>query len=393
MNKPSIEHIMRNCFKHRITAMLVLAVLLAAACRMYAQPGSLHTFVHESTVRAYWLYVPSTYDGKSSVPLVLALHGTGGSGQSHAESTRYDLLAERDTFILAHPSGFPYADPCPLDTCQHKWNNKFTTGPLGYPDAAFLLAVIDTLAAEYRIDHNRVYLSGFSNGASMAMRMACQHPETFAAVAAHSGKWLCSEDGVDGEAEFDCTPAERIPFQFSVGEREPIELTGRDTADVQCRLFWSASNACSTFHEETVTVGSRSVLRREYTDCHRDSCSPAMVTQYNTILGATHGWNEVNSELAWAFFQRFTRDCTRPTGIGPENRVQTPSRDFFCFPNPARDVLTIVDVRGDVTIRDVLGRIVWNGRIDGQTSISVSALIRGIYVLQSGSSVRMLVKQ
>jgi polyhydroxybutyrate depolymerase len=50
-----------------------------------------------------------------------------------------------------------------------------------------MLALIDTLAAHYSVDRNRIYASGCSNGAMMANRLAAEKSDVFAAVVGVAG--------------------------------------------------------------------------------------------------------------------------------------------------------------------------------------------------------------
>jgi polyhydroxybutyrate depolymerase len=47
----------------------------------------------------------------------------------------------------------------------------------------FVADLIDAIDTDLSIDRSRVYLTGFSRGALLAMKMACQRPELVAAVA------------------------------------------------------------------------------------------------------------------------------------------------------------------------------------------------------------------
>jgi polyhydroxybutyrate depolymerase len=53
------------------------------------------------------------------------------------------------------------------------------------------MAVVADMAAQYNVDPKRVYLMGHSNGGFMAHRLACEHPQTFAAIFSLAGAtWL-----------------------------------------------------------------------------------------------------------------------------------------------------------------------------------------------------------
>jgi polyhydroxybutyrate depolymerase len=113
-------------------------------------------------------------------PLVLVLHGWRGRAVGIERRTRgtFDKLADRDGAIVAYPEAL--GDP--------RWNDGWPTDAAPAPDdVGFLAALIDALAVEFGIDRRRVYAAGFSNGASMVYRLACERPELFAAVAPISG--------------------------------------------------------------------------------------------------------------------------------------------------------------------------------------------------------------
>src|SRR5690606_41370264 len=51
--------------------------------------------------RGYRLFVPPGYDGRTPLPLVLDLHGSGGSSEGQAGTSRFEALAEREGFLVA----------------------------------------------------------------------------------------------------------------------------------------------------------------------------------------------------------------------------------------------------------------------------------------------------
>ncbi|WP_439815797.1 alpha/beta hydrolase family esterase [Zavarzinia sp. CC-PAN008] len=129
----------------------------------------------ESGPRAYRLFVPQTLP-PGPRPLLLLLHGAGGSGAAMEALTfqRFNRLAEREGFVIASPDGL-----------FSSWNAGLM--PSGTDDVAFLRAVIDDVAARTPIDGAQVRVAGFSMGAMMALRLACQAPDRIAAVAAIAG--------------------------------------------------------------------------------------------------------------------------------------------------------------------------------------------------------------
>ena len=131
------------------------------------------------TERTVLLYRP---DGTAQrAPLVVMLHGGYGSA-SQAESTYgWDEQADTAKFLVAYPDGL-----------YRSWNAGTCCGPpaaLGVDDVAFVSEVVRSLEAEGAVDADRVYVTGMSNGAMLAYRLACS-TDLFAAVAPVAGTIL-----------------------------------------------------------------------------------------------------------------------------------------------------------------------------------------------------------
>jgi len=115
--------------------------------------------------------------------LVLVLHGLRGSAAGIERRTRatFDELADRDGAVVIYPDALGDVS---------RWNDgwfEHVPGAALPDDLAFLSALIDSAVSELGVDRKRVFAAGFSNGASMVYRLACQRPELVAAVAPLSG--------------------------------------------------------------------------------------------------------------------------------------------------------------------------------------------------------------
>ncbi len=131
------------------------------------------------------LLVPPPTDGAQ--PLVLALHGAGGSENlffdSYGDGEIVRQCAQRGWYLCAPRAG------------------------LGVPD---LPALIDALAQRYPIDTRRVLLVGHSMGAAMVVAAASAAPERFVAIAPLGG----------GGDLRDSEPLRRLPFFVGTGSRD-----------------------------------------------------------------------------------------------------------------------------------------------------------------------------
>ncbi len=171
-----------------------LAVLVPSSCaeRFDSSPaaaGEVRTLRHQGVERRYYLQ-----NGEAGVaapaPLVVSLHGYRSREKALAE--REDLgrigwdalgrVAGRERFIVAYPHAW-----------LGKWNlfdgldnTTFEDGRKA-DDIGFIFAVVSHLVEEGLADPERVYLTGFSDGAIMSYRLLCTAGMPFAAAASGAG--------------------------------------------------------------------------------------------------------------------------------------------------------------------------------------------------------------
>jgi len=160
-------------------------VLLASLCTLAIAPAA-HAGTQKTVymsyggmIRSYVIYVPALYTGNASVPLVVDLHPLFGTGSSQASNSGYRAKADTAGFIVVFPNGY-----------QRSWNAGDCCGESYWhdlDDVGFIKAVVAKVNATYKVDCNRVYAAGYSNGAELAQRLAVDAADTFAAVASVAG--------------------------------------------------------------------------------------------------------------------------------------------------------------------------------------------------------------
>src|SRR5205085_12566601 len=126
----------------------------------------------DNTYQPYRVFVPSSYDGTRSFPLVIALHGMGGDENSYFDYYANGLFkeeAERHGYLVACPKGRGPASMYMGDAERD------------------VLDVMAEMVRAYRVDPDRVYLTGHSMGGFGTLSVAMNHPELFAAIAPVSG--------------------------------------------------------------------------------------------------------------------------------------------------------------------------------------------------------------
>lgn len=163
-------------------------------------------------------------------PLVLFLTGTGGTAEWADRETGWSELARREGFTLAVPEALPPdpAKPQAFLTNPPRWNDG--SPPLFQPpvtdDVSFLTAVINDAVLRFGVNPARVFVTGFSNGAGMAFRLASEAAELVTAIAPVAGYCWVS----------DPRPARPVPTLYTVGTRDLlIPLRGGDV-----RLPWNS---------------------------------------------------------------------------------------------------------------------------------------------------------
>ncbi|MCY7410129.1 MAG: hypothetical protein LH473_07640 [Chitinophagales bacterium] len=128
----------------------------------------------EGIKRTYHLAIPTTSNSKTKLPLVIVLHGGGGSGANMIRLTNFNSLAEEDTFLAVFPDGL-----------NKGWNDGRIdeTFERKYDDVNFISLLIDHLVETHNADRNKIFLTGISNGAIFSLYLAYQLPGKIRAIA------------------------------------------------------------------------------------------------------------------------------------------------------------------------------------------------------------------
>jgi predicted esterase len=173
----------------KITHFVGVAVLVAGFhgidMRLQAEPPgkdlrlTYHSEVDKSD-QPYRIYIPTAYDGKQRLPVIVAMHGTSGNEATLIEERNYLPGAIREA---AEKRGVLLVSPLGRGTTEYRG--------IGEND---VLCVLDDVQKRYQVDPDRIYLTGHSMGGTGAAYLALHHPDRFAAAAplaaAYSFPWL-----------------------------------------------------------------------------------------------------------------------------------------------------------------------------------------------------------
>jgi len=174
--------------------------------------------------RRYLVHGPLRSDGKFPMPVVIMLHGGGGTAETARSSTGWVVKADEAGFIVAFPEATRPDPSWPASFLSNPpiWNDGSGRGHAGkgnVDDSGFIGALIEDLIARFPVDEKRIYVTGFSNGASMAFRAGVELSGRIAAVAPVSGiLWLR-----DSKLE------RPVPMLYIIGTLDPFNpLEGGD---------------------------------------------------------------------------------------------------------------------------------------------------------------------
>lgn len=176
----------------------------------------------------YRLVIPASWDGRSALPLVVALHGSAGDHHSMLASGKLAAAVARRGWAVLSPMGY---------SPNSGWGNHLpvvlANGTMPAPRPSTIAGVVlprdgvnpepaeeDVLAAladvraHYPIDARRIYLMGNSMGGEGTWHLAARHPRLWAAAAPGAG--AIAPDLYDYRA------LGRLPVLGVHGDRDPI---------------------------------------------------------------------------------------------------------------------------------------------------------------------------
>ncbi len=173
-------------------------------------PDNLLTLTVGGRERQALVHVPPNAVGP--LPLLLMFHGAGATAEWTAGETGLSDSADRFGFVVVYPEG---RRPNPDQRARFLGNPQAWadgSDPDDTEDMAFVDALLKELISRARIDSRRVYVTGFSNGAAMAFRVAHERSERIAAIAPVAGYCRIDEP----------KPHRAVSTLYLVGTADPL---------------------------------------------------------------------------------------------------------------------------------------------------------------------------
>ena len=335
-------------------------------------------FTHNGSTRTFIIYVPSTYNPNTPVPLVLVLHGLTMSGNSIMSVTGFNTLAETNHFIAVYPDGL-----------NNDWNFG-GTGSSNTDDVSFLNALIDSMATHYNIAPDKLYSCGFSAGGFMSYRMACESGRCFAAIASVSGtigtsvytsctpNHLCSIMQVHGTSDF------IVPYAGAVNNESVDNVIQKWIGVDNCTATANSTNLPDNNLSDLSTV-----QKIQYYPCSTNT----EVLLYK-VIGGGHQWPGTSSILGglgtinmdinasaeiWDFFSRHT--CVAASAIKP---IQSNENNWTIRTVAAKEFSIEGEIKIDaVQVYSVNGQVLFIDRpATNRVQLNLNTFPAGLYVVR-----------
>lgn len=240
--------------------------------------------------RTYFLHIPAGLQGGQPVPLVFFFHGYSESGRQSRSYTGFDKVADANGFVVVYPNG---SGP----SGSMSWNGSGCCGEAleeNVDEPAFVRAILADVGTLLPVDAKRVYASGFSNGALLSYRLACEMSDTFAAVAPAGGVLMYSP----------CEPEQPVSLMHIHGLTDRVVPFDGGGSGIQfppvrdSLAAWEKIDGCSGAEQ----VEEDGIL----THTTFGSCAPGVSVELVTLSGTGHTWPSQYvvpvTKMVWEFF-------------------------------------------------------------------------------------------
>jgi polyhydroxybutyrate depolymerase len=229
------------------------------------------------SLRSYKLHVPVGHDKLTPLALVLNFHGGGGNADGQIKMSGMNAAADKYRFAVAYPNG---------SSGFLGWFLTFNAGLCcdnakknNVDDVKFTALMLDHIQASVCVDEKRVYSTGFSNGALMSYRLACELSDRIRAIAP-VGATL----GID-----QCRPVRPVPLLHIHGTADEFAPYGGGIGKVGNYDFRGVAETVEIWRAlNDANVGPKVMLQQGAVKCDRwDGKAPVVLC---TVKDGGHTW-------------------------------------------------------------------------------------------------------
>lgn len=227
--------------------------------------------------RMFIVHLPPSYS-QQPLPLVINYHGYDNTAARMESYTNMGAEADKENFIVVFPQGA-------LDTAnppKPSWNAGIgAAGPTGAADdVQFTRDMLSYLQKNFCVDTQRIYVTGYSIGASMAYRIACELNNQIAALATVEGAFYhIPPNGCQATRPIPVLEIHGLADQLAPYDGAPPKLS------VQTFLnLWFAIDHCNTSVSQTI------FQQADVTGIKWPNCANGTVIEHYKISDGGHVW-------------------------------------------------------------------------------------------------------
>ena len=264
-----------------------------------------YTMKNQGLEREYYLYRPEGL--KAGAPLVIVLHGYGGSALK-GKKAMMDV-ADRNGFAVCYPQGIK--DP----KGKPGWNVRYPSQKgMKTDDVKFLIALSKELQKKFDLSPKNTFLTGMSNGGDIIYLIAMRAPKAFKAMASIAGlqfNWMETEYSYKHPLPFMEVHGTQDHTSEWLGDPENIGGWGAYIPVPAAVSRIIAVNGCT---EEYVTELPRRDGRYQVTLYQFTGGKPAVKGGRPTevwlykVEGGDHSWSDKDMDTCseiWRFFSQW----------------------------------------------------------------------------------------
>lgn len=281
---------------------------IATACDEQVVDPNCHTMQFGGLTRSYLLHVPATFHAGTSA-LVIALHGSQGSGLRLMNTSGLNAESDAAGFAVAYP--FSLVSPgAGFTEWNEFYNHSYGANPPN--DVGFIRQIILDVESSIGSDPKRVYVTGLSNGGMMAHRVGVELSSLVAAIGVVEGT-LVSPGTVSS------VPAVNGPVSVLIlhGDQDPtVPCCSAPPVASQEETFnyWSGANAdaCTTT-DTTQPICDGQGNPTSVIEKRASGCLGGTEVQYYRLEGGVHLWYTTPMNVAGQV--PYNPDFSATTGV------------------------------------------------------------------------------
>ena len=374
-----------------------LLVILVMVGQMHAQRKVEVKLMFENRIREAIISIPTTPPAADGYPIVLMAHGTSGDAAVFYNAHGWKELGQKENFITIFPSS--------LEWCFYNKNfdrythtSRWVCGGLldslcvqEFPklidDVAFLKKLIQLVSDSIKVNKNKVFMAGFSNGSNMAHKISMDATDVFSA----SGGSSASLHELDTVHQ---PKPRRIPMFYMLGTKDdryftdlfPTELPfGGDSTLIYLKGSINRALLCQGLSDKFSKLETPISKVYTWTTCRPgEKCAPYV---FMLNKGQTHQFpNGINHpidapKILWEFYNN-----PPPVTLSTGTKLSVFSDQIKVYPNPASNYIMVSPVRNFSYDLEVLGingqRILRKLNLSGENRVSLHGLAKGTYMIK-----------